>query len=355
MAENERETLEPRRNSYFRGHENAEEAILRTWSSHRVPHAWLITGPRGIGKATLAYRFARLALSGKGAEGGLFDATAPSLQIESASPVFRQIAHGSHPDLMVIERGYDEKRDRLRMEIVVDDIRRAVDFMHLKSAMGGWRVVIVDTADDMNRNSANALLKILEEPPQQTLLLLVSHTPGSLLPTIRSRCRRLVLAPLPDSIVEELIHHYVPGLDASEVRQLTEIAGGSIGRALSIAGVGGLEIHAELHRQLTALPNLPMAEIHAFAEKVGKSGGESPFELASELLLIWLGRVVRHRATGAGRPPSAAAAGRGSLEQWLALWEKTDSLFKRTDAINLDRKQVWIGAMVDIAQLTAAR
>ena len=134
---------------------------------------------------------------------------------------------GAHPDLMVIERGYDEKRDRLRTEIVVDDIRRAVDFMHLKSAMGGWRVVIVDCADEMNRNSANALLKILEEPPQRTLLLLVSHAPGGLLPTIRSRCRRLELAPLPDAIVSELIHHYEPGLDPAEVRQLTEIAGGS--------------------------------------------------------------------------------------------------------------------------------
>ncbi|MFM9843079.1 MAG: DNA polymerase III subunit delta' [Dongiaceae bacterium] len=355
MAGDEQEILEPRRNSYFRGHDHAEAAILRTWSSGRVPHAWLITGPRGIGKATLAYRFARLALGGQGGGEGLFGEKAPSLQVEPDSPVFRQIAAGAHPDLMVIERGYDEKNDRLRTEIVVSDIRRAVDFLHLKSAMGGWRVVIVDYADDMNRNSANALLKILEEPPQRALLLLVSHAPGRLLPTIRSRCRRLELAPLPDAIVGELVHHYEPELEPAAVRQLTEIAGGSIGRALSVASAGGLAIHAELNRQLSALPNLPMGEIHAFAEKVGKSGGESPFELASELLLIWLGRVVRHRATGAGRPPSAVASSRGSLEQWLALWEKTNSLFKHTDTINLDRKQVWIGAMVDIAQLTAAR
>jgi DNA polymerase-3 subunit delta' len=355
MADGERKILEPRGNSHFRGHDDAEAAILRTWSTSRIPHGWLITGPRGIGKATLAYRFARLALSGQGGDDGLFGATAPSLQIEPTSPLFRQVASGAHPDLMVVERGYDEKNNRLRTEIVVNDIRRAVDFMHLKSSMGGWRVVIVDSADDMNRNSANALLKILEEPPQRTLLLLVSHAPGGLLPTIRSRCRRLELALLPDAVVSELVHHYAPDLDPAEVRQLTEIAGGSIGRALSVAGAGGLEIHAELDRQLSALPNLPMGEIHAFAEKVGKPGGESPFELASELLLIWLGQVVRQRATGAGRPPSAAASTRGTLEQWLALWEKTDSLFRRTDAINLDRKQVWIGAMVDIAQLTAAR
>jgi DNA polymerase-3 subunit delta' len=355
MALRELDHRDPQRNSYFRGHEQAEGAILHTWSTGRVPHAWLITGPRGIGKATLAFRFARLALSGEGGDGGLFGATTPSLQMDSTTIVFRQIASGAHPDLMVVERGYDEKKDRLRTEIVVDDIRRAVDFMHLKSAMGGWRVVIVDCADDMNMNSANALLKILEEPPKNTLLLLVSHAPGSLLPTIRSRCRRLELAPLPDSVMSDLIHHYEPELTAEDVARLLEIAGGSIGKALSIAGAGGLEVHAELSRQLAALPNLQMGEIHAFAEKVGRAGGESPFELAAELLLNWLARVVRHRATGAGRPPHAAAASRGSLEQWLALWEKIESLFKRTDAINLDRKQVWISAMVDIAQLTAAR
>jgi len=353
MAEKETDILEPRENSHFRAHDQAVQAIMHTWSTGRVPHAWLITGPRGIGKATLAYRFARLALSGPGAE--LFGGTAPSLDLDPASPVFRQIAAGAHPDLLVLEPGYDEKKDRRRTEIVVDDVRRAVEFMHLKPALGGWRVVLVDSADEMNRNGANALLKILEEPPRDALLLLVSHAPGSLLPTIRSRCRRLELSPLSSGAMGELIHHYRRELDAAQIGRLKEIAGGSIGHALAIAGVGGLELYAELNRQLAALPGLPMAEIHAFAEKVGRPGGDSPFGLASELLLGWLAQVVRQQATGDARLPGGTAVGRGSLEQWLVLWEKIDNLFKRTEAVNLDRKQVWIGAMVDIAQLTAAR
>ena len=347
-AEEEDEILEPRRNSYFRGHHDAVRAILQTWSSGRVPHAWLITGPRGIGKSTLAYRFARLALSGTTPETGLFGATAPSLDMDSSSSVFRQIAASAHPDFMVLKPEVDEKTSKLRTNIVVEDVRRAVDFIHLTPALGGWRVVLVDSADEMNRNSANALLKILEEPPKNALLLLVSHAPGGLLPTIRSRCRRLELSPLHDGLMAELIHHYRPEMEPAEVRHLKEIAGGSIGRALQIASAGGLNLHSELSRQLASLPTLPMAEIHAFAEKVGKSGGDSPFGLATELLLAWLAQVIRRKATGEGSV-------RGSLEQWLALWEKIDGLFKRTEAVNLDRKQVWIGAMVDIAQLTAAR
>ena len=348
MADDEDDILPPRKNTYFRGHDDAVRAILHTWSTGRVPHAWLITGPRGIGKATLAYRFARLALSGATPETGLFGASAPSLDTDPSSPVFRQIAAEAHPDLMVLKREVDEKTGKLRTNIVVEDVRRAVDFIHLTPALGGWRVVLADCADDMNRSSANALLKILEEPPKNALLLLVSHAPGGLLPTIRSRCRRLELSPLDDGLMAELIHHYRPEMEPAEVRQLKEIAVGSIGRALEIAGAGGLEIHSELSRQLASLPALPMAEIHAFAEKVGKSGGDSPFGLATELLLAWLSQVIRRKATGEG-------AGRGSLEQWLTLWEKIDGLFKRTEAVNLDRKQVWIGAMVDIAQLTAAR
>lgn len=355
MTQDETDLPTPRQNDHFRAHDQAVQAILHTWSTGRVPHAWLIAGPRGIGKATLAYRFARLALGGAGTEEGLFGAAEPNLNLDPAAPVFRQIAVGAHPDLMVLEPGYDEKKDRLRTEIIVDDVRRAVEFLHLKPAMGGWRVVLVDSADEMNRNGANALLKILEEPPRDALLLLVSHAPGGLLPTIRSRCRRLELSPLGDGVMGELIHHYRPELDQEEIGRLQEIAGGSIGRALAIAGAGGLELYAELNRQLAALPGLPMADIHAFAEKVGRPGGDSPFGLATELLLGWLAQVVRHRATGDGPPPGSAVAGRGSLEQWLALWEKISNLFKRTEAVNLDRKQVWIGAMVDIAQLTAAR
>ncbi|MCY4407885.1 MAG: DNA polymerase III subunit delta', partial [Rhodospirillaceae bacterium] len=178
----------PRENPHLVGHEPAAGALVEAWGSGRLAHAWLIAGPRGIGKATLAYRFARFVLAGKEGIDGL--TMAPE------HPVFRRIAAGGHSDLAVIERGLGD-RGRLRAEIVVDDVRKANAFLSLTAGEGGWRVVIVDAADEMNRNAANALLKRLEEPPSRVLFLLVSHAPSRMPATLRSRCRLLSLAPLP--------------------------------------------------------------------------------------------------------------------------------------------------------------
>ena len=183
------------------GREAAESALRRLFESGRLPHALLLSGPRGIGKATLAFRFARFVLAngaGEGSPGGLSGGSEESgLAIAPESGTFRRVASGGHADLLTVERAYDPRRRRLRGEIVVEDTREIAAFLRLTPAEGGWRVVIVDGADEMNRNAANALLKILEEPPRRALLLLVAHSPGRLLPTIRSRCRRFPLAPLP--------------------------------------------------------------------------------------------------------------------------------------------------------------
>src|SRR5215470_5545981 len=208
----------PRANADFIGHALAEQALLRAWQSNRLHHAWLMTGPRGVGKATLAFRFVRHVLSGD--ERGLFADASDTLAVPPTAPIFRQVASGGHPDLLTIERGYDEKRDRYRTEIVVDDVRELGGFLHLKAAAGGWRVVVIDSVDDLNRNAANALLKILEEPPAQALLLLVSHAPGRLLPTIRSRCRRLTLGPLDAPVMEDLLTRYAPDLTEADRRLL---------------------------------------------------------------------------------------------------------------------------------------
>ncbi len=148
-------------------------------------HAWLITGAPGVGKATLAYRFARRLLAGV--------QPGDTLAVDPASPVFRRVAVGSHADLLTVEREWDDKKSRLRGEIVVDDARAISAFLRLTPAEGGWRVVVIDGAEHMNRNAANAVLKMLEEPPPRAVLLLTCAAPGRLLPTIRSRCRRLAL------------------------------------------------------------------------------------------------------------------------------------------------------------------
>ena len=185
----------PRANPDFVGHEAAEVALRLLVDSGRLPHALLLSGPRGIGKATLAFRLARFVLAGagEGAPLALFGAPVgspadPGLAISPESGVFRRVAAGGHADLLTVERAFDPRRKRLRSEIVVDDVREIGAFLHLTAAEGGWRVVIVDGADAMNRNAGNALLKILEEPPRRTLLVLVAHSPGKLLPTSPHPC-----------------------------------------------------------------------------------------------------------------------------------------------------------------------
>ena len=239
----------PRSNPELLGHEAAESTLRRLFDSGRLPHALLLSGPRGIGKATLAFRFARFMLAnggGEGSPGGLFGDSGSDvggLAIAPKSGVFHRVASGGHADLLTVERAYDPRRRRLRSEIVVDNAREIGGFLRLTPAEGGWRVVIVDGADEMNRNAANALLKILEEPPRRALLLLVAHSPGRLLPTIRSRCRRFPLAPLPPEIVRRLLARYRPDLPEGQAEALTALSVGSIGRALDLAAAGGVELY----------------------------------------------------------------------------------------------------------------
>ena len=230
--------LAPQANPELLGHAAAEATLLRAFRSGRLPHAWLITGPRGVGKATLAFRFARFLLARGGPGGGapdLFGGPPESLALDPGDSVFQRVAAGGHPDLRHLKRGINPKTGRPRKEILVDDVRLANDFLHKTSAEGGWRVVVVDPADDLNSSAANALLKSLEEPPAAALLLLVGHAPGRLLPTIRSRCCHLALGPLPEETVLDLLARHAPDLEDTDRAALARLAEGSIGRALDLA------------------------------------------------------------------------------------------------------------------------
>src|SRR5262245_18461773 len=338
----------PRANPSFVGHPAAEQTLLRAWQSNRLHHAWLITGLRGVGKATLAFRFARHVLAGD--DRGLFAEAAPTLAVAPEPPIFRQVAQGSHPDLLTIERGYDEKRDRVRTAILVDDVRELGVFLHLKAATGGWRVVVVDCADDLNPNAANALLKLLEEPPAKALLLLLSHSPGRLLPTIRSRCRRLTLGPLERETMGALLQTTCPELADADRRLLAELSEGSIGRAIEIAAADGLDLYRDIIGQLRQLPAVDTIALNALSDRLGHKDAAGLFRLAAEILLGWLGGTVRSVATGQGSeawsagevPSSRLPSDRHSLEQWLELWEKITRLFARVEPANLDRKQIWV-------------
>ena len=194
----------PWRSQRLVGHDEAEKTMLAAHQSGRLHHAWLLTGLRGIGKATLAWRFARFLLCGQ-QQGGLFGDGPENLEVAADAPGRALVDARSHPDLFHLRRSLNPDTIRMRAEIAVDDVRGLGAFMHMTPAMGKWRVAIVDSADEMNRNSANAVLKILEEPPPNAVLLIVAHAPGRLLPTIRSRCRRLALQPLTEDAVVRLL------------------------------------------------------------------------------------------------------------------------------------------------------
>ncbi len=343
---------DPNTNPILIGHAAAERAFLDAWDAGRLAHAWLLCGPRGIGKATLAYRIARFVLSG-GGEGGLFGG-ASSLDVPQDSPVFRRVASGGHADLKVIERGWsDDKQTKRRSEIVVEDVRGVGAFLSLTPAEGGWRVVIIDAADEMNRSSANAVLKVLEEPPRQSLMLLVSHSPGRLLPTIRSRCRRLSVKPLTEEQVIDLLQRYRPELNPEDAAALARLSEGSVGRALHLAEQGGLALYRDMVGVLQKLPRLDVPALHAFGDRVAKGGDGDAFRTVSELLVWWLARLVRVGGGGAAAEVTPGEAevmarllGVGSLDQWVEVWEKVTHLFGRAEAVNLDRKQVVLNAFL---------
>jgi DNA polymerase III subunit delta' len=348
----------PWRSDRLLGHEAAEKTMLAAHESGRLHHAWLMAGPRGIGKATLAWRFARFLLCGQ-QQGGLFGGgAAEGLDVAADAPGRSLVDARSHPDLFHLRRTLNPDTGRMRAEIAVDDVRELGAFMHMTPAMGQWRVAIVDSADEMNRNSANAVLKILEEPPPNAVLLIVAHAPGRLLPTIRSRCRRLTLQPLADDIVMRLLGDYAPDVKEQERLALARLAEGSIGRALELAGAGSLELYSEMVGVLATLPELDMARLHGFAERFARRGEEANAAWRSLNYLFdgWLKGLARQSALGAEAAPvvpserglQSRLLAAASLDRWMEAWENAARLFARADAVNLDRKQTVLASFLSL-------
>ncbi|WP_026438715.1 DNA polymerase III subunit delta' [Acidocella facilis] len=313
---------DPRANPHFRGHEAAIHALRSAVTAGRLHHGWLFAGPPGIGKATLAYRFGRWLLAAGQSE---------DLSIPESSGPFRRIAAGTHPDFFTVERRINAKTEKLQGEIVIATIQEASAFMRLTPAEGGWRVVLVDGAEDMNSNAANALLKLLEEPPPRSILLLTSAAPGRLLPTIRSRCRVLPMSPLPDAVMRALLADYAPDADAA---RLIELAEGSIGNALNLAEGGGVAVAALVDEALDA-PVAP-ARAQAMADSVARSvEGADKFELFFSLL----------RTRLAARTRAAARAGAGNLSHNVTLWQDFGKLEREVLGLNLDKRAAILVAL----------
>ncbi len=362
----------PRANPHLVGHVAAETTLLQAWQSGRIPHAWLLTGPRGVGKATLAYRFARFVLAeGAAASAGqdaLFGGPAgpppDTLAMDAGAPVFRRVVAAGHPDLFTLERGMMHPETRKPTnEIVVPHVRRVNEQVRLTPVEGGWRVAIIDEAEAMNPSAANALLKLLEEPPARALILLVSHAPGRLLPTIRSRCRVLALPPLSDGDVDALLSRYRPGQTDAERATLVRLGEGSIGRALDLDSRGGAELYAAVMGLLGGLPRLDVPALHKFAEEMAKRPADGTTEDAAagfrttvELLSDWTSRLVKLAATGelpAGwqseAPLGQRLTGTGPLP-WLTAGDRVRRLGSATEGVNLDRRQALVAAFLAIEE-----
>ncbi len=350
MAEQTETPTGPAATAELIGHDRAERSFLDTAAVGRMPHAWLISGPRGIGKMTLAYRMARFQFAAEHG-GGLFGPP-DSLHMAPDHPIFRRVLAGGHGDLRIVEREVNERTKKLRGEIVVDQIRSLGQFFAMTAAEGGWRIAIIDGAEEMNPNAANALLKVLEEPPANSLLLLVSHAPGRLLATIRSRCRHLVLRPLSEEDAVTVLAQQDPELDADERLGLVRLAEGSPGRALAMATEGGLEVYGELLGMVQDLPELDFAAVHALGDRLNRANNEEAYRVWIDLVRLWLSRLARGGASAGGFEDAVAGeadlarrlTGAAGLDRWVELWEKIGGLAMRAERVNLDRKQVVIGA-----------
>ncbi len=328
----------PRRAVHLVGHAGAESRLLKAAQSDRMHHAWLISGNRGIGKATLAYRFAKFLLAVPDAVRARGHT---SLHVPPEAPAFRHVAAAAHPDLLVIQRALDTRNKRLKSEIAVDDARLAQEFFARTSGAGGWRIAIVDCADDLNTESANALLKVIEEPPEKSLFLIGCHQPGRLLRTIRSRCLHLPLEPLALEDTLKVLRSMpveATGKDEEAIRQAASLSGGSPGHALNLIGSRGAAAFAELKRR----PRITAATAVEIAATF--SGRENPEDYAvfCELFIGWVAETARE------------AALKGGGEALARVHDDINASLRQTDALNLDRRQTVTDALMRLEEALKA-
>jgi len=355
----------PRETAQVIGQGAAEAEFLDAFNTGRLHHGWLITGPRGVGKATLAWSIARFLLATPLAQDdGLFGAPPPptTLDIAPDHPVARRVLALSDPGLFLLRRGATEKGDRLASEILVKEVRRLGNFFSLSAADGGRRVVIVDAADDLNTQAANAILKMLEEPPARTTILLISHQPSGLLPTIRSRCRTLRLHPLGAPEMAQALDQagIIPEGDAAA---LAELSGGSVGEAVRLINLGGLKIYSELVGLLDSLPRLDRSRALKLAEAAATRGAEERLDLLMGLTDLMLARLARSGAVG--HPPAIeAATGEAALmarlspdpqkaRAWANCAQEIGARARHGRAVNLDPAALVLDTVFKI-QKTAA-
>ncbi len=341
--------LHPKDNSYLLEHEKAAEFLLNCWKEGKLHNSWIFSGEEGIGKATLAYKFARFLLWAD--ENNKEKYT--NLDIAENSLVFRQVASCSHPDMKVVERDFIKKdKDKIvkainsgkplenedirlmkkSAVISVDDVRSINQFLSKRSS-AGWRVVIVDSVDELNTAGANAILKILEEPPAKTIMILISHNQNSLLPTIKSRCAKLMLQPLKKETVSSLLRRYCPQLAENQIEQITLLAKGSIGKAIVFADMDAATKYNQLCSLVYAQHNIKMVDLNDFANEMAKTA--DAFELVKELIFEFISNNIQTSDNGL------------DLADYYIECVK---IFRDAENLNFDKKQTLIRIITNLAR-----
>jgi DNA polymerase-3 subunit delta' len=343
----------PRLTRILTGHAKPQADFLAALNGGRMPHAWLLTGPKGVGKASFAYLAARLVLSG-----GSATAMSPALESDDA----HLVEEGAHPDLFVLKRDYNPKTQKFRGDIPAEAARDLRQSFNLSAGRGGWRVAIIDSIDELNRYGVNALLKLIEEPPEKCLFLIICHNPGRLLDTIRSRCRMLSFNALDESDLQSIVHGRLEGSDPNEVAASAFLAQGSAGYALMLSEEGGFDLYREMIGVLETAPQLDVEKLHGLAGRFGARAAPEQFAIFCFLLSGWLHRYVRFASTGAGFQPVFEGEealvnrllGDGlGVEPFVALWEKVEQDSRAVEALNLDKKQAvleWMTCFADASR-----
>ena len=361
--------LAPQESSLFIGHEDIEKQFLAFWGEKRVPHAVILAGPEGIGKATFAFRLARFLLKNpdKSSEpAGLFGESLPSarptsLDIPADDNIFKQVASQGHPDLRFVARLFDEQKGKMQTELSVKEIRKIPEFLSMTSSVvGGWRVVIVDDADTMSISSQNAILKILEEPPAQTILILITRSVNALLPTIRSRSRVVTMNSLPLDKFSDLLKRVNPDLTKPDIDTLYGISRGSAGQGIRLLAEGGLEAIGKLMALFEKWPEVDWVEIHKLSDTISRPGQESSLRTLEDILCWITENFVRTGAVG-GKLPGildndvlTRLQRYYPLADWIEICEKLKAHFRMIEDSSLDRRHAIPGAFTILGKRDAA-
>lgn len=324
------------------GHLDIEQKLLQMLDMGRFPHGLVFSGPSGVGKSVMAYRLARFLFTESDRVADMFGTPEKpeSLFVPDTHPIFSKVASGGHPDLLMIGRPIDDETGRMKASVPVEEIRRIAPFMRkTASARGGWRIVIVDDADTMTRSSQNSLLKILEEPPEKALLILITHRAGALLPTVYSRCVHLPFPPLEEKVIRETLAPRVLPLDLDLIVALAE---GSLGRAIDYAHPDNLDVVKQAFSYLENWPQLKWSSIQSFADTFGTKGNDDAQRVFRETMLWLASSVVRGQSQNL--PIIDNLVANLSLERKLKLYDALAEHFSRCVGGNLDKRFMILGA-----------